>query len=113
MGAGLRGFRLAVGSLGVCLVSAGCISSGYTSEMFDKNECTSAVGFCSIATPIPKCFRKLPPPAGFSSTYQQCLLDRARQARRSGQPGAQDAARKNPANIDAVSTVSGGLGPAK
>lgn len=86
MGAGMRRIWIAGLSVVGCLTGAGCIASGTISQMNDQNECTGAVGFCSIATPLPRLYTKVPPPAGFSSTYQQYMLDRRRQVRQPAAP---------------------------
>lgn len=86
MGPGMRKIWIVSISLAGCLTGAGCIASGSIMQQNDQNECTGAIGFCSIATPLPRLYRKVPPPAGFSSTYQQYMLDRRRQARQPASP---------------------------
>lgn len=92
-----------------CLAGAGCIASGSIMQQNDQNECTGAIGFCSIATPYPRLYTKVPPPAGFSSTYQQYLLDRRRQARQPASPTqAATGATASPAGQSARPIVPGG-----
>lgn len=70
-----------------CLKAGGCTYSGGQSSTFDGPG--TPVGITSLSGPFEKLVAPVPPPAGFSSTYQKIIVDRQRLARRQNEKDAQ------------------------
>ena len=99
MDAAARMIHFAVLATAVCLAAGGCIYSGGQATMLDRAETPS--GLAPVTIPIPQLVTPVPPPAGFSSSYQKYLIDRQRQARRQAEHDAQaKASGKNPPEKD-------------
>ena len=99
MAAAARMIHFAVLATAICLAAGGCIYSGGQATMIDRAETPG--GQAPVTIPIPKLVTPVPPPAGFSSSYQKYLIDRQRQARRLAEQDAQaKTPRKNPPEKD-------------
>src|SRR5205823_1328685 len=100
MAAAARIIHFAISATAVCLAAGGCIYSGGQGTMLDRAEnpggmAPVTMSCCQLVTPVP-------PPAGFSSTYQKYQLDRQRQARRLIEQGAHaQASSPTPSETDA------------
>jgi hypothetical protein len=70
--------QFAVPATIVCLAAGGCIYSGGQGTALDQAE---PLGGLAPVTLHLQLVKPVPPPAGFSSTYQKYLMDRQRQAR--------------------------------
>ena len=86
MAAAARMIHFAVLATAICLAAGGCIYSGGQATLLDRAETPG--GLAPVTIPIPKLVTPVPPPAGFSSSYQKYLLDRQRQARRQAEQDA-------------------------
>ena len=98
MRAAMRMIHVAVLASATCLVAGGCISASglnTTLSKLDGQEGVTPLTFpyCKLVTPVP-------PPMGFSSTYQKYLMDRQRLARRAEQDAQAMASGKNPPEKD-------------
>lgn len=98
MRAATRMIHFAMMALAICLTAGGCISANglnTTLSKLDGSEGVTPVTFpyCKLVTPVP-------PPAGFSSSYQKYLMDRQRQARRTEQDALAKASAKGPPDSD-------------
>ena len=87
MAAAARRIHFAVLATAVCLEAGGCVYSGGQGTVFDRAETPG--GMAPVTIPSCKLVTPVPPPAGFSSTYQKQLIDRQRQARRQAEQVAQ------------------------
>lgn len=81
------GSRLAMLVLVGSLASHGCVYTGGQAETLDRPG--TPIGITAVKVPFEKLVAPVPPPAGFSSTYQKQLLDRQRLARRKAERDAQ------------------------
>jgi|GEM_PF-6499208 len=79
MGAAVRIFCSAVLASAIGVGAGGCISSNRLDTTL--NTCDGRTGETPITFPCFKFTTPVPPPTGFSSTYQKYLIDRQRQAR--------------------------------
>jgi hypothetical protein len=84
--AGRRG-QIGTLLLALCLASGGCVYQGGPSDPMEGPG--HPLGITALRIPFEKLVKPVPPPGGFSSTYQKMLLDHQRLAQKKTQPDAQ------------------------
>jgi hypothetical protein len=75
-----RIFVFAMLASAVCFEAGGCVSSNRLDTSLNRAD--GLTGAAPVTIPYFKLITPVPPPTGFSSTYQKCLIDRQRLARR-------------------------------
>jgi len=99
MAARARMIYFAILQTAICLAASGCIYSGGQVTVLDSADAPGVLA--PVTLPCPKLVTPVPPPAGFSSTYQKYLIDRQRLARRKAEQEAQaKASAKDPPEKD-------------
>jgi hypothetical protein len=88
--------------LAVSLASGGCVYHGGPSDPMEGPG--HPVGITALRIPFEKLVTPVPPPGGFSSTYQKMLLDHQRLALKKAEQGAQ------PKTESATSKANAGSG---
>src|SRR5215471_4119687 len=92
MNAAFRKNRFVVVLAG-CLGIAGCVYNGDHADTLEKSG--TPVGITAVKIPFEKLVTQVPPPAGFSSTYQKQLVEHQRLARLKAERAAQAQAKSS------------------